>query len=265
MREPLAPVLGRRVDPLERLVECLRARVLGPAERDERGLALAQRRAAGQPRALEADVQVGGEASGRVGEPRRSRAPRGSPCPSYSQCAGLAPVVEARLALELELDHALRAARGAHERVVGLPVVRRAALAVGALGGVVPRARRSARRARRASRCAPSRSSRRPSTRAGSGARSAPARRPARSGSGPRRGRASTRRRSASRTAAGRATRRCRSARPARRPRSRTAARSPRSAGTRCARGMVSDRIGSAQASADARPPRAAVQAARAV
>src|SRR5204862_425207 len=48
------------------------------------------------------------------------------------------PVLERGLAFELQLDDPLRAARGAHEHVLRLPVAGRAALAVRALPVVVP-------------------------------------------------------------------------------------------------------------------------------
>ena len=137
VREPVAPVLVGAGDALDRLVQRLRARMLGPADRDESGLALAQRRAGGEPRALEAGVQVGG--AGQL-DVRALAAGDGV----VVARAGVLParrveaVVEARLALELQLDHPLRAARRADEGVVGFPVGRGAALAVGALGRVVP-------------------------------------------------------------------------------------------------------------------------------
>ena len=235
MREPLAPVRRGAVHPLERLVEVLRPLVLGPRQRDERRVALAQRRAGGGPRALEADPQVGVQqqvdarlAAGRAGlvvgraRCRTTRAPPGrTRTPARTRAAAPpSPAGSARCA-----------------RARARPPSRRAR---GAGGGRAPRrgatGRCRARRAPRASRCASSRSSRAPCCPAGSGARPAPARRPAPCGSGPRRGRGSGRRRWASRTAAGTATRRSRWARPARPPRSRTGTRIRRSAGSCCAR-----------------------------
>jgi len=131
-REPVAPVVSGVGHQPERVVEALRSPVLRPRQRDVRGVVLAERRAGGGARALEADAQVGVELE------RDRRAVRvgdglvvgGA---GVAPLGALQPVLEDGLALEAELDQPLRAACCADEHVVGLPVRRRPPLPVGTL------------------------------------------------------------------------------------------------------------------------------------
>src|SRR5205807_1164892 len=59
--EPVAPVVRGLGHQLERVVKALRPAMLRPGQRDVRGVVLAERRACGGARALEADAQIGVE------------------------------------------------------------------------------------------------------------------------------------------------------------------------------------------------------------
>ena len=80
VREPLVPEVRRAHQAAVGIVVGLRRAVLGPRQRDERGVAVAHRRAGADALALEADPQVGREAQSRR---RRSAVAfaRGSPRP----------------------------------------------------------------------------------------------------------------------------------------------------------------------------------------
>ena len=140
VREPLVPEVGRVDEAVVGLVVGLRALVLGPRERDEGGVAVAQRRARPGPRALEAEAQVGRERDGEVA--RRLGAPDADVVARVpvGPLDVLAAVVEHRLAVHVHLDEAVDAAHRAQQDVVGVVVGRRPAVRVRAVGLVVPRA-----------------------------------------------------------------------------------------------------------------------------
>ena len=136
--EPLLPEALGPGQPLERLLVAHRHPVLGPAERRERHVALAHRGARPRPGSLEPQPQVGHQPQLEVHplRPRDRLAVAG---------AGVLPVdrqpavVEGRLALELDLGRPLDALDHPQQHVIGVVVGRRAAMAVRALGVVMPR------------------------------------------------------------------------------------------------------------------------------
>ena len=226
--EPLVPEVGGEHEPVVGVVVGLGAAVVAPRQRDERGVAVAQRGARAGAPALEADAQVGGQRQLdglALGAPDRLAVAG----PRVLPRDRLAPVVHARLALHVHLDAPVDAAHRAQQHVVGVVVGRRAPVRVRALVVVVPGpdeqhvahddpARAGAPRRledHRARQVALAR-----------GHRGVHRREPERRR---RRGRASPRRSTGRRSAAGTSTRRCRSAPPARRPRSPRGTRSPRS------------------------------------
>ncbi len=139
MGEPLVPVVGGLDQAVVGLRVGLRAGVLGERERDERGVAVVQRRERADAGALEADPQVGRQRQlGRpaVGGRDRLVVALADVLPVRVAAA----VVEDRVALELDLDAAVDAAHRAQQDVVGVVVRGRAAVGGRALLGVVPRA-----------------------------------------------------------------------------------------------------------------------------
>ena len=136
--EPVLPVVGGPDEALVGLLEVLGRRVLAPRERGVHGLARLDQVAAGDARALDAEVHVRRDAQLEVRAGRaRDRRPVGVAVvlPRHAARA----VVEDGLAGEAELDLAVDAAHRAHEDVVGVVVGRRAAVRARAVGLVVPR------------------------------------------------------------------------------------------------------------------------------
>ena len=139
MGEPLVPVVGGLDQAVVGLGVGLRAGVVGERERDERGVAVVQRRERAHARALEADAQVGRQRE--LGRPALGGRDR-----LAVAAAGVLPVrvaaavVEDRVALELDLDAAVDAADRPQQDVIGVVVGGRAAVRARALVGVVPRA-----------------------------------------------------------------------------------------------------------------------------
>ena len=139
MREPLVPVVGGLDEAVVGLGVGLRAGVVGERERDERGVAVVQRREARDARALEADAQVGRQR--QLGRPALGGRDRlAVAVADVLPLRVAAAVVEDRVALELDLDRAVDAAHRAQQHVVGVVVRGRAAMRRRALVGVVPRA-----------------------------------------------------------------------------------------------------------------------------
>ena len=136
--EPLLPEATGAGQPRGRLLVVCRQRMAGPAERDERPLAFAQRRSRPRPRTFEAESQIGHEAQPQV-DPLRGGHRLVVPRAGIGPVGGQAAVVERRLALELDLGRALHALDQPQQHVIRVVVGRRAPVAVRALVLVVPR------------------------------------------------------------------------------------------------------------------------------
>ena len=139
VREPLVPVVGGLDQTVVGLGVGLGAGVVGERERDEGGVAVAQRGERPHPGPFEADPQVGRQRQlGRpaVGGRDRLVVALADVLPVRVAAA----VVEDRIALELDLDAAVDAAHGPQQHVVGVVVRGRAPVGGRALLGVVPRA-----------------------------------------------------------------------------------------------------------------------------
>ena len=137
MGEPVVPEVGGVGEPPVGLVVAGRRGVLGPAERDEGGVALAQSGSCPGAAALEAQAQVGGEAQLEV------IALRGGDPYAVTVVAVLpgdrsGAVIELGLALDVHLDLAVDAAHRSQQDVVGVVVGGGSPVGVGALGLVVP-------------------------------------------------------------------------------------------------------------------------------
>ena len=126
--QPLAPVVARsaRCARSPRSSVARAAELLGPRQRAEAPLALAHRVARVRGVALDAHPQVAAAAARRSSPSVASRTKSGSSALRRSSRAGVAAVVEARRADQLDRDLALDALDRAHEQVVGVVVGRRA-------------------------------------------------------------------------------------------------------------------------------------------
>ena len=136
--EPLVPVVGGLDQAVVGLRVGLRAGVLGERKRHEGGVAVAQGRERSHAGALEADPQVGRQR--QLGRPAVGR--RDGLVVALADVLPVrvaAPVVEDRVALQLDLDAAVDAADRAQQHVVGVVVRGRAPVRGGALLGVMPR------------------------------------------------------------------------------------------------------------------------------
>ena len=135
--EPLLPVVGGAHQSLVGLRVGGGERVLGPAERGERGLPLMQDRACPGARTLEPEVHVGDQPQLEVHALRAGRrlVVAGARVGPFG---GEAPVVEDRFAVEVDLGPSLYAAHGPQQHVVGVVVGGRAPMGARALLLVVP-------------------------------------------------------------------------------------------------------------------------------
>ena len=133
--EPVLPVVRRPHQPPVGLVERLRGRVLAPGQRAEDLLALLHEVASGGARALDAEVEVAGQAQL---EALALDDDLVVVVVGILPATTVAAVVEHRLAHERELDLAVDAADSAQQDVVGVVIGRRPPVGVRALPGMVP-------------------------------------------------------------------------------------------------------------------------------
>jgi hypothetical protein len=137
--EPLVPVVGRAHEAPVGVLVGLRGPHALPAQRAERGVAVAHRPSRAGPRGLEAEVEVGREDELDVG----ALGGRGR---GVVAVAGVVPrdllgaVAEHRLALEVDLHRPVHAAQRAQQDVLGVVVGGGAAVGLRALLRVAPRA-----------------------------------------------------------------------------------------------------------------------------
>ncbi len=137
MIEPVLPVVRRPHEPLVCLVVVLRCRVLRPGERGVERVALLHERPRGGARALEPEIHVADEAKldvAALGVRDRLVVAGTGVLPARV----LAPVVEHRLAVEVDLNLAVHAAQEPQQHMVRVIVGRRATVGRRALGLVVP-------------------------------------------------------------------------------------------------------------------------------
>jgi hypothetical protein len=127
--EPVLPVVRGPDEPPVGLVVVAGRVVLAPGQRAEAHVALLHQRPRGHPRALDAEVHVRDQAQLHVGAVRC----RGGLVVGLARVGPLrarAPVVEDRIAVELDLNLAVDAPDRAQEDVVGVVVGGRAPVGV---------------------------------------------------------------------------------------------------------------------------------------